>query len=70
LETKYVFRVQVQGNGSGGSHISFKVWEAGSPEPSTWDLEVDGGAAPQGSVGLLAHLSDASFGNVIVTPLP
>jgi regulation of enolase protein 1 (concanavalin A-like superfamily) len=68
LEVKYIFKLRVQKNAAGGSHYSFKVWEAASPEPSAWDLEVDGELG-KGSIVLAAHRADVSFGAVSVTGL-
>jgi hypothetical protein len=67
----YVFKVRVVTNPGEGSLYSFKVWEAGQPEPSGWT--VAGQGRPEdprdGSLLLLAHRVDATFGDVTVTPL-
>jgi uncharacterized repeat protein (TIGR02543 family) len=58
----------------GGSFYSFKVWEASEPEPSDWYLSGYGnGIDPDeahGSVLLVSHRTDASFGDVTITPGP
>ena len=55
----------------GGTFYSMKIWPNGSPEPAGWD--VTGQAHPDtlenGSLLLLSHMADASFGAVQVTPL-
>lgn len=54
----------------GGVEYSWKVWPDGSPEPSSWTLEVteDDGPAT-GSIILIAHHADVKFGDVKVTAL-
>lgn len=76
LNKTYIFRLKVESTNEGGKY-SFKVWEKGQEEPP-WD-------APQfanivgildrendmttGSVLLVAHRTEATFGNVLVCPL-
>ena len=63
-------KMRVKTSGGQGSY-SFKAWENGSSEPSTWMLT--GSGAPSdpshGSVLLLSHLVDVSFGDVRTSPL-
>jgi len=67
----YIFKMQVLTPEGEGSWYRLKVWENGTPEPVSWDLETQESIInPQnGSVLLLAHHVDASFGNVSITPL-
>jgi hypothetical protein len=69
LGVKYVFKFQVTSNASGGSHFSFKVWQAGTTEPSGWQLQADD-VLSRGSVLIAAHRADITVGNVSITPLP
>jgi uncharacterized repeat protein (TIGR01451 family) len=70
FETKYIFKMQVRQNGSNNSsHYSFKVWPAGSAEPSAWNVEADGELS-NGSVILGAHRTDVSIGKVTVNGIP
>jgi len=73
VEVPYIFKIRVE-TLPGGSFYSFKVWEASEPEPSGWDLSGYGnGIGPDeahGSVLLVAHRTDASFGDVTITPGP
>ena len=62
----YTFKFQVQPNGTGGSHYSFKVWPASGTEPSNWLLQADGELG-QGSILLAAHRASVSFGAVSIT---
>ncbi len=66
----YVFKMRVH-NLAGGPEYSLKVWPQGQPEPLTWTLtHQQGSTAPtSGSLLLLAHHVDATFGAVSVTPL-
>ena len=67
----YVFKAQVQDVADGHTTYRFRYWKKGDPEPTTWQntLTYDHGA-PQGSVGLVAHHVDATFGDVEITPIP
>jgi len=62
---KYIFKLQSQPNGLGGSHYKFKAWPAAGAEPLTWDLEGNGDLS-QGSIGLVAHRADVSFGLITI----
>lgn len=72
LEVPYIFKIRVETRADGRSYYSFKVWEAGHDEPATWDLSGYGENAyayeGHGSLLLVAHRTDASFGDVTVTP--
>ncbi|MEN9581011.1 MAG: hypothetical protein RJA70_4020, partial [Pseudomonadota bacterium] len=59
--------------GNDRKEISTKLWPASSAEPAAWDLsaelpvyETTKGA---GSILLIAHMSDVTFGKVTVLPL-
>ena len=70
FETKYIFKVQVTLNSGGASsHFAFKVWPSGTAEPATWNVQSDGDVS-QGSIVLVAHRSDVTFGQISVSPLP
>ncbi|MBP2680592.1 MAG: putative Fibronectin type protein, partial [Candidatus Krumholzibacteriota bacterium] len=64
----YILKVRSETIGSGVSHVGIKYWRTGTPEPSTWALSADF-ASRRGSVVLVAHLADVTFGNVTITPL-
>ncbi len=71
LETRYDVKHRVETLSDGTSRYQAKLWPAGEPEPERWDLvrieaEED---VPRGSVLLLAHHSEVTFGNVTVVPL-
>ncbi len=67
----YIFKMRSESNG-GNNIYSMKVWEAGTPEPSAWDLRGDGLAVGlrHGSLILMTHYADVSFGNVSIKPPP
>lgn len=66
----YVFALDVRARPNTNSHYRFKTWPADTPEPDQWHHEVDGApeALTAGSVLLLAHHADATFGNVTIRP--
>jgi regulation of enolase protein 1 (concanavalin A-like superfamily) len=67
----YMLKMRVEtvaGQPAGLYHL--KVWEQGQSEPVQWDLthQAQSGLAA-GSLLLLAHYADVTFGNVTVVPL-
>jgi hypothetical protein len=65
----YIFKVNIQSNGPNQpATYRFKSWNAGGPEPATWNFEERGrsGEPESGSILLLAHHVDAEFGTVTV----
>lgn len=70
LETTYMWKMKVNTVPS-GHRYKFKIWPADEPEPVGWILNAleDAGQPGFGSIGLLAHHVDVTFGNVTVTPL-
>ena len=54
------------------TQYSFKVWKQTDPEPSNWLLDSSwlAGDVPNGSLLLVAHHVDATFGDVIIAPGP
>jgi hypothetical protein len=73
LETEYIFKMRVETEPAGDSLYSFKVWEASEAEPTGWELsgygnDLDPDEA-HGSILLVAHRTDASFGDVTISPL-
>ncbi len=64
----YLFRLRVETLPDQGSLYSFKVWEAGQPEPTRWLLTGEPDAGLQsGSLLLVANSMDVTFGDVTVT---
>jgi hypothetical protein len=70
LETPYYFKMKVETK-TAGILYSFKVWEVAQAEPGSYDLTWQGPLSdPQrGSIMLLAHWVDATFGPVTVQSL-
>lgn len=65
----YVMKARVQKEGA-GVRYSYKWWVQGSAEPADWALSVYEDSGPgQGSLLLIAHHVDATFGTVTVAPL-
>ena len=75
FETTYIFKGQTEQTPgcSGRGFFRFKVWEAGDPEPTAWNMAGCGAntvhAPSAGSMLLVAHHVDASFGPVTLTEL-
>lgn len=68
--TTYVMKAQVKTE-AGGVRYSYKWWPQGGAEPAAWALSVLEDAGPQtGTLLLVAHHVDATFGSVTVTELP
>lgn len=67
----YIFKMRVETLPEGGSLYSLKVWEVERSEPVNWDLQGQTGTSDlqQGSLLLLAHEHDVSFGDVVINPL-
>ncbi len=70
LGLKYDLKFAVQRNSNNtSSHLSLKIWPAGTTEPVSWTLQADGDAST-GSVLLGVYQADASFGKITVVALP
>jgi hypothetical protein len=68
---RYMMKMRVDSQASGPGVYRLKVWKEGAAEPAEWDVSGTGisGELPSGSMLLLAHYVDVSFGNVTITPL-
>lgn len=51
----------------GFTRYRIKLWLATEAEPSGWHLEMTSSGPARGSVALIAHYADVTFGNVTVT---
>jgi len=71
FETCYNFKMRVETVPGVGGFYRAKVWEDGQTEPSVWNLEgqEDLGDPQEGSLLLVAHHVDATFGDVTVVPV-
>jgi hypothetical protein len=70
FNTPYIFKLSVEST-TDPAYYQFKVWKAADPEPVQWNLYGVGavGGPAAGSLLLVAHWVDATFGQVTVTPL-
>lgn len=70
LGTTYLYKVSISPNADPTKPATyrFKVWVQGQAEPAAWDIEAAGlaGEPRNGSIILVAHNADVSFGNVTV----
>lgn len=69
LETRYIYKLRGETLDNGLTLYSFKVWLDGLPEPEEWNVQNEVSGLPNGSLVLIAHQVDASFGNVKITQL-
>ncbi len=71
LNVPYIFKMSVETTPGQGGLYKLKVWRSGDAEPSGWDLTAQEGSSDpaNGSFLLVAHNTDASFGDVAVTPV-
>lgn len=70
LGEPYLFKMRVETQPSGRGLYSFKAWPMAATEPAEWTLTREGVSdLAAGSVLLLAHHADVTFGDVVVTTL-
>ncbi|MEZ4519389.1 MAG: hypothetical protein R3C44_22030 [Chloroflexota bacterium] len=71
IPTFFKLRVESVDGPSAPATYSFKFWEADQPEPAQWTMQSVGreGEPLSGSVVLVAHQSEVTFGNVTILPL-
>ena len=71
FEVPHILKLRAETDALGHTY-SVKLWEQGQAEPAGWDIvgqDVLSDGLSHGSLLLLAHHVDASFGNVTITPL-
>ena len=71
FEVPYLMRMQVEAVADAGDWYRFKVWPIAQAEPTAWQMVGQGfsGEPEHGSLLLVAHEADASFGTVEICPL-
>lgn len=71
LGVTYNFKLRVEKPAGQRPEYRLKVWQAGNDEPPDWQMTGLGAVTDHdyGSILLLAHHVDASFGTVVVNPL-
>lgn len=70
INVAYIWKVRVQSLIGGSTRYSAKVWRASDPEPASWELiATDANDVDGGSLLLVAHYVDASFGNITIKPI-
>jgi hypothetical protein len=67
----FIWKLRVESIPGTGSLYSLKVWEAGQLEPTEWNLTKQRGLEDEanGSVLLVAHHVDLTFGDVTIVPV-
>lgn len=71
LGVPYIFKLRARALPGPATEYKFKVWPAAQPEPTSWTISHQEGPADvsAGSLLLVAHFVDATFGNVTVVPV-
>jgi hypothetical protein len=71
LGVRYIFKARAESRHDQTCFYRFKVWQDGTPEPEAWDLGGPGSAQEhsQGSMLLIAHHTDVTFGDVAIKAL-
>ncbi len=72
LGVTYWYRARCEDAPNGGTSYALKMWPDGQAEPTGWTFEytTNPGDPKKGSLLLVAHHVDVSFGNITVTRLP
>jgi hypothetical protein len=70
MDKRYFWKVRVDNSSGVNGKYYLRVWPEGGSEPNTWHT-LNGGASSleKGSLLLLAHHVDVTFGDVLVCPL-
>ena len=66
--TKYLLKSRSEDIGGGQSRFSVKIWESGTPEPASYMITADI-ADRDGSVLLITHLADVTWGTIQIDPI-
>jgi uncharacterized repeat protein (TIGR02543 family) len=71
LGVTYYFKLRVEKPDGQPPKYQLKIWQDGTNEPPAWEMEGEGAVTDHdyGSILLLAHHVDASFGTIIVNPI-
>lgn len=71
LGVPYLFKLRARTLPGPTTEYKFKVWPTSQPEPTAWTLSHQEGAGDpaSGSMLLVAHFVDATFGNVTIVPV-
>jgi hypothetical protein len=66
--TRYLMRIRSETETATTSLVRMKVWEDGTPEPGAWQIMSDF-TTRGGSILLIAHRADVTFGDATILPL-
>ncbi len=71
IGTRYMFKMRAESYINTTTLYSLKVWEATQAEPANWTVTAHGvpGELETGSIILMAHFTDATFGDVTIESL-
>ena len=68
----YMFKMRVEYIAGHGDRYSLKIWEQEKAEPAGWDVIAQKDLSypnTKGSLALVSHHVDATFGNISITPI-
>jgi hypothetical protein len=66
----YIWKVRVETQIDGSSQYSLKIWDSNQTEPENWELvDIDTDDVDGGSMLLIAHYVDVSFGDITILPI-
>jgi fibronectin type 3 domain-containing protein len=69
LGVRYMLKARVETTADQGGLYRLKAWEASQPEPAGWMVQAARNSLAKGSLLLIAHFADVSFGNLTVVPV-
>jgi hypothetical protein len=70
MGTTYMWKVRVESEPGGMATYRIKVWNAAIQEPVDWDIvDTEEADVAGGSLLLITHYVDVSFGNIVISPL-
>lgn len=68
LNTTYILKIRSEDAGSGNSFFQVKLWEDGTTEPTNYMLDATI-PSRNGSVLIITHQADVTWGNMQITPI-
>jgi hypothetical protein len=68
LGTRYLLRMRSEAFTADSSLVRAKIWEDGTPEPPAWTISSNF-VTIKGSVLLISHYAETTFGDTVIRPL-
>lgn len=67
-DVTYILKTRSESIGGGQSRFYVKIWEEGTIEPTGWMIQSDL-ASRDGSVLMITHKADVTWGNMVINPV-